>query len=338
MLLGGLTFALRAASREMRLSRMKADFVSNVSHELRTPLASIRVFGEFLRLGRVTDAQKTQEYGEYIENESRRLTQLINNILDFSKIESEAKTYELAPTDLGAVMEVTLRTLEVSLKHKGFTLHYDPPSAPIPTLALDGDAIGQAVANLVDNAVKYSERCPNDILGASLEEREGEARDLRPWITGSASRSDEQEKHLRALPSRLDRVGPRREGERPRALDRPSHRAAPTAGSMTRSRASPASGSTFSHPSAATRAAQAEPCGRHPRGTGGFRYERTERARERDRDRGQSLMPRVLIVEDDEAMAVALRDGFAYEGYEVRAGQRRRRRGCASRLGRGATT
>jgi signal transduction histidine kinase len=171
-LLGGLTFALRAASREMRLSRMKADFVSNVSHELRTPLASIRVFGEFLRLGRVKSPEKSREYGEYIETESRRLTQLINNILDFSRIESEAKTYAMTPTDLESVLADTLRSLKVSLKHKGFELRYEPPETEIPELDLDPDAIGQAVANLVDNAVKYSGSCHE--VTVSLAQSNGE--------------------------------------------------------------------------------------------------------------------------------------------------------------------
>ncbi len=58
VLLGGVVLALRTASREMRLSQMKSDFVSNVSHELRTPIASIRVFGEFLRLGRVAPTRR----------------------------------------------------------------------------------------------------------------------------------------------------------------------------------------------------------------------------------------------------------------------------------------
>ena len=58
---GGVLFALRAASRAMRLSQMKSDFVSNVSHELRTPLSSIRVFGEYMRLGRVTKEEKSRE-------------------------------------------------------------------------------------------------------------------------------------------------------------------------------------------------------------------------------------------------------------------------------------
>jgi len=78
LLMAGIYMALRTTSREMKLSRMKSDFVSNVSHELRTPLASIRVFGEFFRLGWVKDSEKSREYGEYIENESRRLTLVPN--------------------------------------------------------------------------------------------------------------------------------------------------------------------------------------------------------------------------------------------------------------------
>src|SRR5262245_15507165 len=101
VLIGGILLALRAADRAVRLSGMKSDFVSNVSHELRTPLASIRVFAELLRLGRVQTAEKVQEYGEYIETESRRLSRLIDNILDFARIESGRKEYRFAEADLG---------------------------------------------------------------------------------------------------------------------------------------------------------------------------------------------------------------------------------------------
>ncbi|HKY31509.1 MAG TPA: HAMP domain-containing sensor histidine kinase [Candidatus Polarisedimenticolia bacterium] len=156
VLLGGVALALRTASREMKLSQMKNDFVSNVSHELRTPLASIRVFGEFLRLGRVTDPAKVSEYGEYIETESRRLTGLVNNILDFAKIESGRKTYRFESADLTDVVCETLKTFEVRLRHSGFEIRFDQPERPLPKVWLDADAIGQAVSNLLDNAVKYS--------------------------------------------------------------------------------------------------------------------------------------------------------------------------------------
>jgi signal transduction histidine kinase len=157
VLLGGIVLALRTASREVRLSRMKSDFVSNVSHELRTPLASIRVFGEFFRLGRVKDEEKSKEYGAYIETETRRLTALINNILDFAKIESGGKTYLFAMTDITAVLEDVLGTLKVSLRHKGFDLRLTVEDVCQAELEIDPDAIMQALSNLVDNAVKFSD-------------------------------------------------------------------------------------------------------------------------------------------------------------------------------------
>lgn len=156
VLLGGIVLALRTASRAMKLSQMKADFVSNVSHELRTPLASIRVFGEFLKLGRVRDAAKTHEYGEYIEMESRRLTQLINNILDFSKIESGQKTYHFESAQVEQVVMETLKTFELVLEQNGFSIAFKQPRQPLPTVRIDSEAIAQALINLLDNAVKYS--------------------------------------------------------------------------------------------------------------------------------------------------------------------------------------
>jgi signal transduction histidine kinase len=156
VLIGGIILALRAASRAMKLSQMKADFVSNVSHELRTPLASIRVFGEFLKLGRIKEQHKIHEYGEYIETESRRLTQLINNILDFSKIESGQKTYQFEEANVEHVVADTLKTFDVILEQNGFTIDFRRPEKRLPPIVMDSNAIAQALINLLDNAVKYS--------------------------------------------------------------------------------------------------------------------------------------------------------------------------------------
>lgn len=155
-LIGGIAMTLRTASRAVKLSRMKSDFVSNVSHELRTPLASIRVFGEFFKLGRVKDEAKAREYGEYIESESRRLTQIINNILDFSRIESGQKSYQFLPADIGEVIADTLKMFEVTLKQRDFAIEFESSNGSLPMLEIDADAITQALLNLLDNAVKYS--------------------------------------------------------------------------------------------------------------------------------------------------------------------------------------
>lgn len=156
VLLGGLALALRTASWEMKLSQMKNEFVSNVSHELRTPLASIRVFGEFLRLGRFDGPDKVREYGDYIETESRRLTQLINNILDFASIESGRKTYHFERCDVREVVCETLKTFEVRLRQKGFNILVEGADVPLPPARIDAGAIAQSLSNLLDNAVKYS--------------------------------------------------------------------------------------------------------------------------------------------------------------------------------------
>ena len=135
---------------------MKSDFVSNVSHELRTPVASIRVFGELLRMGRAQDPEKVREYGEHIESESRRLTRLIDNILDFSRIESGRKEYRFAEGDVREVVEAVIRTYEVRLASSGVKIVLEAPKDPLPPLRMDADGIAQAFQNLLDNAVKYS--------------------------------------------------------------------------------------------------------------------------------------------------------------------------------------
>ncbi len=193
VLIGGIVLALRTASREMRLSQMKADFVSNVSHELRTPLASIRVFGEFMKLGRVTDGAKIREYGEHIETESRRLTQLINNILDFSKIESGRKTYNFERAQLEDVIAETLKTCEVRLRQSGYRLVFQSQTRPLPPAVFDRDAIAQALMNLLDNAVKYSEHAEKMEVVVRVSER-GRSIDISVTDHGIGIPPEEQKK------------------------------------------------------------------------------------------------------------------------------------------------
>jgi signal transduction histidine kinase len=139
----------------MRLSSMKSDFVSNVSHELRTPLASIRVFGELMRTGRVSAPEKVLEYGERIETEAMRLSHLVENILDFSRIESGRKAYSFEDTDLAQVVRAGVAACAARVRPAGFRITADV-EAELPRLRLDASAIEQALGNILENAVKYS--------------------------------------------------------------------------------------------------------------------------------------------------------------------------------------
>ncbi|HYH47489.1 MAG TPA: HAMP domain-containing sensor histidine kinase, partial [Thermoanaerobaculia bacterium] len=199
-LIGGILLALRTASREMKLSQMKNDFVSNVSHELRTPLASIRVFGELLRLGRVGSPEKIREYGDYIETESRRLTQLINNLLDFASIESGRKSYRFERADLEEVVTETLKTFGVRLRQNGFRITYHGPATPLPQLRFDAAAVAQSLSNLLDNAVKYSNG--NREIDVYLR-RQGNLAEIAVQDRGIGIPRDEQKKIF----DRFHRVG-----------------------------------------------------------------------------------------------------------------------------------
>ncbi len=155
LLICGIFLTLRAITREIKLTQAKSAFVSNVSHELKTPLSLIRLFAETLELGRVKSPAKAQEYYRIINNESRRLTQLINNILDFSKIEAGRRDYHFVETNLAEVVEEVVTSYEYQIISAGFELKTDI-QRNLPMIALDRDAIAQALLNLLNNAVKYS--------------------------------------------------------------------------------------------------------------------------------------------------------------------------------------
>jgi signal transduction histidine kinase len=155
MLAAGLYLVYSNVRRELHLARLKSDFVANVSHELKTPLALIRLFAETLELGRVPSEEKAHQYYRVINKESHRLTQLINNILDFSRIEAGRKEYRFAPTDVARVVREVIESYRFQIEQQGFELKVDVEE-DLPHVPADEEALGQAIINLVNNAIKYS--------------------------------------------------------------------------------------------------------------------------------------------------------------------------------------
>src|SRR5262245_47275579 len=155
VIVAGIVLTWRLMRRETEMARLKSDFVANVSHDLKTPLSVIRMFGETLEMGRVTGEEKRQEYYRVITREGERLSRLIDNVLDFSRIEGGRQTYEMAPTAVKPLIRGTLVAFAYPLAQQGFKVEVS--IAPdLPEIVMDADAVGQAIANLVDNAIKYS--------------------------------------------------------------------------------------------------------------------------------------------------------------------------------------
>jgi two-component system phosphate regulon sensor histidine kinase PhoR len=151
----GVVAVLHDMTKEKEVAEMKNDFVSNVSHELRTPLASIKAYIEMLIDGEADDEKTKTEFYEVIQNESNRLSRLIDNILNISRIESGLVKINKQPQSLTVIMKEALEVIAPQAKGKRINVSEQLTPVFYQTVA-DRDMLYQAVLNLLSNAVKYT--------------------------------------------------------------------------------------------------------------------------------------------------------------------------------------
>ncbi len=152
---GGVVTILHDLTRERELSQMKSDFVSKASHELRTPLSSIRAYVEMLVDGEASDEKARQEFYRIMQNETERLSRLIDNMLNISRIEAGIVQIDRENVDIKALVHRALHTIEPQAKERNISLHH---RLAYVDLCVEGDAdmLYQVVLNLLSNSVKYT--------------------------------------------------------------------------------------------------------------------------------------------------------------------------------------
>jgi two-component system sensor histidine kinase ResE len=128
--------------------------VANVSHELKTPLTSIQGFAQAIRDG---DASDTQHAASIIFDESTRLQRLVNTLLDSARIESGAAQMSKNPLDINDVASACVTKLQPRAQEAGLTLSAQLAGG-LPKIVGDGDRLAQVLTNLIDNAIKHTER------------------------------------------------------------------------------------------------------------------------------------------------------------------------------------
>ena len=196
------------------------DFLADVSHELRTPLAALRTFNQLLMESAGDDPDARAEFLESSAGQIDRLDWLAQNLLELSKLDSGLVLLDLRPDDLRAAVESAAHQHDATAARRGVTIVVDLPEAPI-RIHHDPPRIGQVVANLVGNAVKFTPR--GGSVRVSVASTTTGAR-IDVADTGVGIEFGGAAAHLRALLSRI--AGQRGTGQRqwPRPRDRAVHR------------------------------------------------------------------------------------------------------------------
>src|SRR3712207_3609220 len=152
----GRIYAFRDISADRFVEQLKSSFVSTVSQELRRPLTSIYGFAETLLRRDVNFGEEERRtFLGYIASESERLTAIVDALLNVARLDTGDLQVNLAPTDVASVVNDVVSGVEEATAANGHRFVVGLPDEPLAAEA-DADKLRQVLAQLVDNAAKFS--------------------------------------------------------------------------------------------------------------------------------------------------------------------------------------
>jgi two-component system phosphate regulon sensor histidine kinase PhoR len=153
----GALIVLNDLTQVRRLESVRKDFVAAASHELRTPVTAIQGFVETLRDGAIEDAEKAERFLAIVGRQAERLGHIIEDLLALSRVERgmEAGAVDLVEADICDVVAAAVSDCEIAAEEGGVRIDVDCPSGL--RVRMSPALMEQAVVNLLDNAIKYSE-------------------------------------------------------------------------------------------------------------------------------------------------------------------------------------
>jgi len=167
----GALLVMHDITRIKHLERIRRDFVANVSHELKTPVTSIKGFVETLREGAIQDPDHAGRFLDILAKQADRLGVIIDDLLKLSRLEKDPSAHaEIVQSSISGILHEAVLVCRDAAEKKQLEIEKDFGEE------LDGMVdprlIQEAVVNLIDNAVKYSEP-GNRIRVSASEDAEG---------------------------------------------------------------------------------------------------------------------------------------------------------------------
>lgn len=150
----GIVIVLHDITAIRRLERMRTEFVANVSHELRTPITAVKGFAETLLAGAIEDKETARSFLQIINDESDRLSRLIEDTLALSKIESKRISLQYAPIRLAPFIDSTVEMVRQEADKRSIAIERRVDGDLY--MEADEDRLRQILINLLSNAIHYT--------------------------------------------------------------------------------------------------------------------------------------------------------------------------------------
>lgn len=144
----------RQRRKEIQVAQQRVNFVNQVSHELKTPMTNIRLYGELLANRLDEDDTKSSRYLHIIQQETLRLSRLIDNVLNFSRLQRHSFKLNIQQQDLAECVQAAIEQFEPAFERHQLQVRFD--NQVTQPLFFDGCVLSQILHNLLSNAEKYA--------------------------------------------------------------------------------------------------------------------------------------------------------------------------------------
>ncbi len=192
-------------SEARRIDAVRRDFVANVSHELKTPIGALGLLSEAI-LGAKDQPDAVVKFATRMQNEAKRLTELVQEIIDLSRLQSSDPLSKAFPVEVSEIIRESVSQVQINAEARG--IYVEIGKIDECTVIGDRDQLIAAVHNLIENAINYS---PEDTKVSLVAQRKQELIEISVTDQGIGIAEDEQgrifERFYRVDPARSRETG-----------------------------------------------------------------------------------------------------------------------------------